>query len=60
MSSNPAADRPTEETRTQLATDDGSPKTKSRRKKFLQGAAVFLIMFVTLWWLLSRGEDSPE
>ena len=35
---------------------DDAMESKSRRTKFLQGAIVFLVMFVTLWWLLSRGE----
>jgi|GEM_PF-7100555 len=34
--------------------------SKSRRTKFLQGATVFIVMFVTLWWLLSRGEERSE
>ncbi|ELY39022.1 hypothetical protein C496_16562 [Natronorubrum tibetense GA33] len=35
-------------------------QSKSRRTKFLQGAVVFIVMFVTLWWLLSRGEERSE
>lgn len=34
--------------------------SKSRRTKFLQGTAVFIAMFVALWWLLSRGEERSE
>jgi len=34
--------------------------SKSRRTTFLQGAVVFVVMFVTLWWLLSRGEEHTE
>lgn len=40
--------------------EESTGHSKSRRTKFLQGAAVFIVMFVTLWWLLSRGEDRTE
>jgi hypothetical protein len=51
-------------------TDEGSGRatirvkstdhSKTRRTKFFQGTVVFIAMFVTLWWLLSRGEDRSE
>jgi hypothetical protein len=34
--------------------------SKSRRTEVLQGGVVFIVMFVTLWWLLSRGEERTE
>lgn len=40
--------------------DEPTARTKSRLITFLQGATVFVVMFVTLWWLLSRGERDAE
>jgi hypothetical protein len=35
-------------------------QSKSRRTEFFQGAAVFVVMFATLWWLLSRDGKHEE
>lgn len=39
---------------------DPEPTTRgrSRTKLFLQGAAVFVVMFLALRWVLTRGDDS--
>jgi hypothetical protein len=39
---------------------ESTDPSKSRRTKFLQGTSVFIVMFVTLWWLLSRGEERSK
>lgn len=45
---------------------DASPEApvKSRRVKFLQGAAVFVVMFLTLYtvmrWASARDGEAPE
>lgn len=38
----------------EAAASDAPSRSKSRRAKFLQGAAVFAVMFGVLWWLRSR------
>lgn len=40
--------------------EESTGQSKSRRTKFFQGAAVFVVMFATLWWLLSRDGKREE
>jgi hypothetical protein len=40
--------------------NEPTDRSKSRQIKVLQGSAVFVVMFVTLWWLLSHGEERTE
>ncbi|ELY47026.1 hypothetical protein [Natronorubrum bangense] len=57
----PKSERSTDEPSDQTADrDESTDHPKSRRTTYLQGAAVFVVMFVTLWWLLSRGEEQTE
>ena len=43
------------------ATDrEVAEETKSRRTKLLQGATVFVVLFVVLWWALSRAQQDAE
>ena len=48
--------RHTDATEPSTDADETLGSTKSRRTKLLQGAMVFVIMFVTLWWVLSRNQ----
>ncbi|WP_254861831.1 hypothetical protein [Halovivax gelatinilyticus] len=49
------------EERVESADEDGEATDgKSRRTKFLQGATVFVVMFVVLYWTLSRMQGSEE
>jgi len=40
--------------------NEPADRSNTRRTKFLQIEVVFVVMFVTLWWLLSRGEERTE
>lgn len=55
-----AGDEPTGESAPAATSESTASGGKSRRTMALQGAVVFLVMFVTLWVVLSRllGEDS--
>lgn len=41
-------------------TDTERDDSKSRLVMALQGATVFVVMFVALWWLLSRDDQQSE
>ena len=57
----PKFERTTDEASEHIADrKESTDQSKTGRTKFLQGTVVFIAMFVTLWWLLSRGEDRSE
>lgn len=57
-----------EVTAQESGTEPGEPETsrenpdrsKSRFRMLLQGSIVFAVMFLALWWLLSRGAEESE
>ena len=58
MKSLPKLERTTDEASDQATVQGESiHHSKTRQTKFLQGTAVFIVMYVALWWLLSRGEE---
>lgn len=40
--------------------EEPTTPSKSRTTKFLQGATVFVVMFVALRWFLSRNDEPTE
>ncbi|WP_255190823.1 hypothetical protein [Natronobeatus ordinarius] len=52
--------RPSDDVTDRAAAEEPTEGTKSRRTKLLQGATVFVVMFVVLWWALSRAQQDAE
>lgn len=40
--------------------DENGDSSKSRFRMLLRGSIVFIVMFVTLWWLRSHGDEESE
>ena len=58
----PARDSSDESVESAESAEPEEPTTpsKSRTTKFLQGATVFVVMFVALRWFLSRNDEPTE